>query len=598
MTENHSSLIHWYDWSDEAFEKAEKEDKLIFLDIGASWCHWCHVMDRTTYSDPEVARILSERFIPIKIDADKRPDIQDRYLLGGWPTTAFLIPDGSILTGSTFMPPQTMIQKMREVDALYHEHKAMVTMQVTSMAAEVEAKRAEAETPVGLLSDEFLSQMDRILKRDFDPLNGGFGAEPKFPYPDAVRYAFLRYRKTGDKDMLEIARKTLDAMMKIYDPVWGGFYRYAVNKDWTEPHYEKMLYVQAGAMDNYLEAYQVTGDDRYGEIAAGIKAYVTRFLSDTENGGFYGSQDTDVGSHDPNAELILGEEYYPKDEDERLAMGIPYVDKTVYTDSNGMMVSAYLRLYHAMGDEHAREFALKTADRILAQSMDGGQMSHYFDGQLGRPGTLADQVYFALALVDAYQSSGIRKYFVKAEKLVSFMVGHLQDVMDGGFYFKIFEPRAKGELLERHKPFDENVTAFQLLMELHYLTGYKIYRELAEYTMKAIAYPQIAESIIGVGFAQALDLYLHPPMQIVVVGDHESEQTREMLETSLHTYEPQKLVQVLDPTEHPLTVGDLTYSAGERPLAYVCVQNVCRSPVEKSDELVTVLEDVIGGTPY
>ena len=586
------SLINWRDWSDEAIGQAEREDKLILLNITAPWCHWCHVMDRTTYSDSEIAEILAERFIPIKVDADKRPDIQDRYLLGGWPTTAFLIPDGRILTGTTFMPPDAMVLKLREVDDLYHEQKAIVTMHVTSMAAQAEAERADTEVPGGLDSSLIL-EIQETLKKEFDSVHGGFGSEPKFLYPDAIRFAFLQYRKTGDKDMLEIAVRTLDGKMKLYDPVWGGFYRYAVNSNWTEPHYEKMLYVQAGVMDNYLEAYQVTGEDKYGEVAAGVKAYLTRFMAD-ERGGFYASQDADVGSHDPRADLIPGEKYYTLDEAGRLALGMPYVDKSIFTDWNGMAVSAYLRLYHAMGDEHARDFACKTIDRITSECMRDGRMCHYSDGEPRLPGILSDQVYFAQALVDAYQTVGKRKYLEQAMTLVGFMVDHLRDFIDGGFYFQLFDPRAKGESLERHKPFDENVAAAKLLIQLHYLTGFENYRQFAERTLRAIAFPQLTDSIVGVGFACTLDLYISHPVHIVLVGDRNSEETQEMLETSLHAYEPRKLVQVLDPDEDPLTIGDMTYEAEERPMAYVFVRNVCRPPVTGCEDLVEVLDDVIG----
>ena len=594
MASDHSAEIHWREWDDEAFEQAEKEDKLVLLSIGAAWCHWCHVMDRATYSDPEVIKVLNERFIPVRVDADKRPDIQDRYLFGGWPTTAFLLPDGRIFTGTTFMPPDAMIQKLRETDEFYHEQKPLVTMHVTSMAAEAEADRVEAETPAAAFDIGPIQAVERTLRREFDSIHGGFATEPKFPYPDAVRFAFLRYRKTGDKDMLKIATKTLEGTMGIYDPAWGGFYRYATKADWTEPHYEKMLYVQAGLLDNYLEAYQVTGDDKYGEVAAGVEAYLTRFMSDQENGGFYGSQDADVGSHDPNAELIPGEDYFPKDEEGRLAIGTPYVDKTIYTDWNGMMISAYLRLNHAMGDKHARAFALRTVDRILAENMCDGRMCHYFDGRPMLPGILSDQVYFAQALVDAYQTFGKRAYLENAEKLAGFMVKELQDVVDGGLYFQIFDPHARAELLERHKPFDENAAAARLFTRLHHLTGDATYRDLAERILKAIAYPRLTESIVGADFAHALDLFVSHPVRIVVVGNRDAEETREMLETSLHTYEPRKLVQILDPAEDPLTIGEVTYQAEERPLAYVCVENVCRPPAKGSEDLVTVLEDVIG----
>ena len=590
MTSDHPSRIHWRDWGDAAFKQAEKEDKLILLSLTASWCHWCHLMDKTTYSNPDVIRMLGERFITVRVDGDKRPDIQDRYMLGGWPTTAFLIPDGRILTGTTFIPPEAMIQKLREVDNLYHEHKALVTTQVTSMAAEAEADRVEAEIPYEILDGEHVEAAEQVLKRSFDPANGGFGRDPKFPYPDAVSFAFLRYRKTGDGDMLEMATKTLDGMMKIYDPVWGGFYRYAMSADWSQPHYEKMLYVQAGALDNYSEAYQATGEDRYGEVVAGVKAYVEQFLTDHDKGGFYASQDADIGSHDPNAELILGEAYFPLDEKERLAIGMPEIDRTVYTDLNGLMISAYLRLYNVMGDRHARDFAFRTLDRLLAENMHDGRMCHYFDGRPRVPGILSDQVQFAQALVDAYQSSGQRRYLAEAEKLVDFMVKELRDVMDGGFYFQPFDPRARGELVDRHKPFDENIAAARLLSQMYYLIGRQDYRDLAARTLKAVAYPQLADNITGVSFGRALDLFVSRPLHIVVVGDRDNKETMEMLETGLHAYDPAKLVQVLDPDEDDLTIGELTYEADEQPLAYVCIENVCRPPVKRSEDLAEMLE--------
>lgn len=593
MSNDRSSQINWREWTDDILKIAESEDKLILLDLRATWCHWCHVMDRTTYSNAEVVSIVNQRFIPVRVDADKRPDIEDKYLLGGWPTTAFLVPDGEILTGSTYIPPEAMLNKLREVDAMYHEHKSIVAKHVTSMAAEAEYDRSLTETAAGTLDDKIISEIISTVKKAYDPEYGGFAKEPKFPYPEAVHFAFLEYRKTGDKEMREMALKTLDGMLGIYDPVWGGFYRYSMSRDWSQPHYEKLLNVQAGAMNTYLEAYQVTGDDKYGEVAAGIKAYITKFLADNDNGGFYGNQDADINSHDPTKELIPGDHYFSKSEDERLSMGIPYVDKTIYADANGMMASAYFRMYQVMGDEHALDFAVKTIDRILEYNAGADDMCHYLDGRDLRLGLLTDQVHFSQALVDAYQTTGQRSYLTQAENLVSFMIVNLQDVVDGGFYLQSFNPHARGTHLERHKPFDENVSAALLLSQLYYLTGYETYRDLAARTLRATCYPQITESVIGVGYGTALDLYVNPPMHIVVVGDKENEKTTDMLETSLHAYEPSKLVQVLDPTEENTTIGELTYMAEEEPLAYVCVQNVCTPPARGNTELATILEDVL-----
>lgn len=597
MAIDRSSEVQWRDWGAEALSQAEREDRIILLDISASWCHWCHVMDRTTYSNSEIIRFINEHFVPIRVDADKRPDIQDRYLLGGWPTTAFLLPDGRMLSGTTFVPPEAMIRKLHEVDDLYREHKSLVTAQAASMTAEAEAERTEAETPVTQFHTEYIDAADSVIKADFDPVNGSFGREPKFPYPDAIRFAFRRYRKTNDKDMLRIATETLDKMMALYDPVWGGFYRYAMNADWSNPHYEKLLYAQASAIDNYTEAYQVTGDDKYGEIAAGVKAYAERFLADRDKGGFYASQDADIGSHDPNEDLILGDQYFPLSEEDRLSIGTPYVDKTVYTDWNGMMASAYLKLFSVMGDEHARDFAMKTIDRLLSESKAGDRMCHFTDGGPQLCGVLGDQVYFGQALIDAYQASGLRRYLREAEGLADFMSRELQDVVDGGFYFQTFDPHMKGEVLERHKPFDENMVAAQFLTQLFYLSGNENYRNLAARTLTALAYPQLVGNIVGVSYALALEQFLTRPLHIVVVGDRENKETQEMLETSLHAYEPTKLVQFLDPDEDSLTIGDTTYEADEETLAYVCVQDTCHPPVKGNNDLAVMLENVIGGTP-
>ena len=595
MSVDRSSEVQWREWGDESLGQAEREDKLILVDISAPWCHWCHVMDRTTYSNPEIIRFINERFVPIRVNGDKRPDLQDRYLLGGWPTTAFLLPDGRMLSGTTFVPPGAMIRKLQETDDLYREHKSLVTAQAASMTAHAEAQRSEAETPILEFDTEYIDNAVEVLKRDFDSVHGGFGSDPKFPFPDARRFAFRRYRQTGDKEMLEIALKSLDGLMALYDPEWGGFYRYALNADWTGPHFEKLLYVQAGAIESYAEAYQVTGDDKYGETAAGVKAYVERFLTDHDRGGFYASQDADVDSHDPDADIIFGEEFFPLDEAGRLSVGMPDVDKMVYTDWNGMMISAYLRLFHVMGDEHAKEFALRTTDRLLARNMQGDRMCHFNDGEPRLCGVLSDQVYFGQALVDMYQSTGQRRYLIEAEKLAYFMSRELQDVVDGGFYFNTFDPHAKGEVLERHKPFDENVAAAQFMTQIFYLTGEETYRSMAARTLRALAYPQLMGNIVGVGYALALDVYLNRPLHIVVVGKPDSSETQAMLETSLHAYEPSKLVQVLDPSEDDLTIGDTTYQADEEEtLAYVCVRDMCHPPVKGSRDLAVMLEEVLG----
>lgn len=584
--------IDWLEWSSEAFQKAQKENKLILMDISAVWCHWCHVMDKTTYSNPQVIRIVNERFIPIKVDSDRRPDIQERYLLGGWPTTAFLLPSGLMMSGSTFMPPEAMVNKLMEVDALYRNLKPVVEKQAEGTQAEIDVDRWQAERPVKKLDEGIIESIETAVSKTFDPVNGGFGTSPKFPYPDAVRLALLSHGSTRDPRMKEIITGTLDAMTGILDPVWGGFYRYSVDPSWKTPHYEKLLYVQAAIMDNYLEAYRAVENSGYLETARRIKEYTDAFLSDAKNGGFYGSQDADVRRLNSGEEFIPGEQYFIKDDAQRRTIGIPVVDKTIYTDWNGQMCSAYLSFYQTDGDEHARDFAVKTIDRIIAISTSNDRMCHYHDGHPHVTGLLADQVRFSKALIDTYQVTGERKYLDHAEKLAGFMKAGLQDVVDGGFYYQIDDPHAMGALADRYKPFDENAAAAEMLIKLHHLTGENAYFEMAENTLKSIDNPEIEASILGAGFAIALDAYFNPPTHIVISGYRDDPETEKMRDISLKTYIPRKLVQTLDPRDGVMRIGDTEYPAHEKTAAYVCHKQRCTPPIKNAEELEKTLKEI------
>jgi uncharacterized protein YyaL (SSP411 family) len=381
-------------------------------------------------------------------------------------------------------------------------------------------------------------------------------------------------------------------MLNLCDPVWGGFYRYAVNRDWSHPHFEKMLYVQAGTLDNYLDAYQITSDSKYGETAAGIEAYVNRFLSDQVDGGFYASQDADVGSHDPGATLIFGEDYFSKDEMKRLETGIPYVDESLYTDWNGQMASAYFRLYQVLGDDHARKFALKTVDRLLCENMKDDCMCHRSDVNAPIYGLLADQVYFGIALVDAYQSTGNKKYLNDAKKIAQFMITQLQDIVQGGFHSKLDNPHAIGHLSERHKPFTENVAAAKFLADLHYLTGDDMLRKYAIKTLDNVDYPDMINSILGAGYGIAADTIMYHPLQVVIVGRLSDPVTENMLSAVLYASEPWKLVQVLDPEQGPLVIGDKEFPESVNPAAYICQDKICHEAISDIHILISTLKEI------
>ena len=306
--------IRWFEWGDDAFETAKRENRPILLDIGAVWCHWCHVMDRESYDDPEVAQIVNEHYVAIKVDRDERPDIDGRYQLavsamtgqGGWPLTAFLTPEGKPFFGGTYFPPLESYGRpsfKRVLLTLAQAFKEKHT-DVTEQAETVMNMIGRSETYAGKEREHVSPQIvDHIVgsaQAMFDSRNGGFGSAPKFPHSSAMDLLLHRHARTGDPDVGNIIIKTLEKMARggIYDQLAGGFHRYSVDEQWIVPHFEKMSYDNSELLKNYVHAYQATGVPFFAAVAKDIIRWMDEWLSDRERGGFYGSQDADYSMDD------------------------------------------------------------------------------------------------------------------------------------------------------------------------------------------------------------------------------------------------------------------------------------------------------------
>ena len=305
--------IRWHEWGEEAFAAAQRENKPILLDIGAVWCHWCHVMDRESYDDPEVAQIVNDRFIAIKVDRDERPDIDSRYQVavssmtgqGGWPLTAFLTPEGKPFYGGTYFPPvdhygrPSFKRVLEAISAAYREKN----QDVTEQAKLVEAAIAHGETQSGESVEFSSTVIDAVIDsalQTFDSANGGFGQAPKFPHPSIIDLLIDRYGRSGDERLRHVFTTTLEKMARggVYDQLAGGFHRYSVDERWVVPHFEKMSYDNSELLKNYVHAAQATGSEFFADVARDIIRWMDEWLSDREHGGFYASQDADYSMED------------------------------------------------------------------------------------------------------------------------------------------------------------------------------------------------------------------------------------------------------------------------------------------------------------
>jgi uncharacterized protein YyaL (SSP411 family) len=292
--------------------QARAEHKPILLDVGAAWCHWCHVMDRESYEDPDLAAYLNAHFVCVKVDRDERPDVDARYQRavqaltgqGGWPLTAFLTPDGDVFYGGTYFPPDDRFgrQSFRAVLERVRDIFARRADQVAASGREVRAHVAKLlrEEAPGAPSPDLLARGTEEMARMFDERHGGFGHAPKFPHPAAVEFLLARWWDRGEARLREIVEKTLAGMANggMHDQVGGGFHRYATDERWTVPHFEKMLYDNAELLKVYAHAYAALREPLFREAAEGIVAWSLEVLADVERGGFGASQDADVGLDD------------------------------------------------------------------------------------------------------------------------------------------------------------------------------------------------------------------------------------------------------------------------------------------------------------
>ena len=554
--------INWKEWGKEAFEIAKKENKPILLDLTAVWCHWCHVMDLTTYSDDDIAKIVNNDFIPIKVFIDKRPDIRERYNMGGFPSTVFLNPEGSILTGVTYVPPERFKPMLETVTSAYKNGKEEIKQRILDATEKTNKKKGI----ISEINDDIFKEVLLSAGDNFDGLYGGFGTQPKFPSPEVIDLLFIQYQETKSKKYLDMALKTLNGMYEgIYDNVDFGFFRYSVTQDWKLPHYEKMLDTNAGLLRNYVTAYNTTKQERYKKIAEETICYISKFLSDQKNGGFYGSQDADEGFYQMNSE-------------ERKNKKQPYVDKTIYIDWNAAMASSYIKAGAILNNDEAIKFAIKTADFILEKcyNKENG-LSHFFDGKPRINGLLSDNIFFLNCLIDTYYITQNKKYLEKIKEIAEFILINFYDKNNYGFFDRVVKDGDFGRLKQRDKQFLENSFSAMIFLRLYFLAKDDKYKQVAENTLLYFADSYLNFGYFAAMYAVAVDMLLNKEIKVDIVDK------RGMIKICIGTNNPRVVINYIDRKKKNI-------SGYETEGAYICRGTTCKGPITENNKLEEELQ--------
>lgn len=563
--------IQWRPWGAEAFEDARRMSKPIFLSISATWCHWCHVMDQDSLDHPEVIRRLNRDFVPIRVDSDKRPDINSRYNMGGWPTVAILDTDGQLIVGETYLQTGQLLEML-----------SVVEKNPSAKRIEELSKHEATESVIKSSLDETMIQsVAEHLLRLFDPEFGGFGGPPKFPQTWALELAFLLHYRTGEPKWLKMALLTLDNMREsgLYDRVDGGFFRYSIRGDWDNPHYEKLLEVNARMLSLYLDAYRLTGQLLYRSTAQGVIDYLYTTLAADRECWFYGSQSAD-------------EEYYLLSEEERLGAEPPALDRTFYIDCNAMTASAFLTAHSVLGDSKYLEAAIKLIDHLWQHGRRPEEGMFHCKGHNVKPlllGYLSDQVRMITALIDAFETTGIKRYLDQALELLEIIDRDLWDGEESGYWDLPADPNREGILKIRIKPFAENAVAAMALTRLFYLCGQEFYRTRAGSVLSYLSTVYKPYQQHAAPFALGLERFLSPPHHVTIVGQKGEARWNDLVRAAHRLKAPWKIVLPLDREEDQARLKSLGYPPSAEPMAYLCVGTTCKAPVSRPEDLVDSL---------
>jgi len=475
-----SSALVWQNWSDDVFAQARREHKFVLLDLEAVWCHWCHVMDAETYQDPAVKSLLQAKYLLVKVDQDSRPDLSNRYEDYGWPATVVFNGDGEeIVKRQGYIAPKPMASLLQ----------AIIDDPTPGPSVVPEKKIALAKS--SQFSPELLAELHKNFDAQYDTATAGWGFGHKYLDADSVEYA-MYLAAHGDQQAEQRARDTLRQELKLIDPVWGGAYQYSVDGNWNEPHFEKLISVQAQVIHIYSAAYVQWHDPSYLRAAQSVHAYVKNFLM-APSGVFYVSQDADVIEGQPSAD------YFKLDDPARRRQGIPRVDKHIYARENGWMIAAVCELYKASGDPATLAEARGAADWMVDnRSLPHGGFRHD-EHDLAGP-YLADTLAMGQAFFALYQATHEERYLQQADDALGFINFYMTSDDTPGY---LTSKTPTDHSYKPHPERDENVQMARLATAIYAVTGNVVDEEIADHAMRYLAAKEIALRPMAGGVLQA-----------------------------------------------------------------------------------------------
>jgi uncharacterized protein YyaL (SSP411 family) len=576
--EDSSTPIHWLNWSDSVFAQARSEHKFVLLDLEAVWCHWCHVMDAVTYADPEVRKVMQEKYLAIKVDQDSRPDISNRYEDYGWPATVVFDGDGKeIVKRQGYFPPKPMLSMLQAIIDDPTPGPSVVPDQPIAYAANSTASPA------------LEARIRKSYEAQYDLKAGGWGFSHKFLDADSAEYALLLSRE-GDARYTRRLQTTLKLEQKIQDPVWGGAYQYSAGGDWDEPHFEKLISIQASVMRTYALAYAQFKDPAYLQVAASIDRYVQNFLT-SPDGAFYVSQDADLieGQH--------GGDYFKLDDAARRKLGIPRVDQHLYARENGWMIASLANLYAASGNADYLAQAQRSATWVLAnRTLPNGGFRH--DSQESASPYLGDTLAMGQAFLALYQVTADPQWLEHAKATLPFITANFASTDHIGYLTsKAPTDRFSHTFPER----DENIALARFTNLLYQYTGDAQAQSIATQTMRYLVTPAIAIRPLSAGELLAIHESASAPLHITVVGAKEDPAARQLFMAALNSIRSYERLEWLTDTQTSSAQStglsdNVTYPALTKPAAFLCHQNRCGAPIYLDQTLTALIARALAST--